>query len=594
MPAVRIAALVKQVPKFEAMSLGSDGRLQRGGIELELNPYCRRAVAQAVELAAAAGVGEVVVATMGPPQAEDCLREAVACGAHRGVLLSDAALAGADTLATAAALARLVGHLGTFDVVLVGKASVDSDTGQVGPELAQLLGWSFAGPVRTLDVDFEAATFEALCETEDGHRRIEGELPAVLSCAERLIGPAKAPPEDRALVEAALIEHVTAADLGEGPWGADASPTTVGVTRSLAVERDPTILAGDAEGQVNSALMIVEHLGGLDPWSVHDGFAPRWRDPDHVDVESGREVWVLVDPTRPRLAHELGQEAARLGRILGLPARMLTLGPGLEAVPAGIHGITVLDADPIAADEDYARELAVLVEQRKPWGLLAPSTSRGREIASRVAAAGGHGLTGDAVELDVGASGGLVAWKPAFGGSLVAAITSSSPVQMVTVRPGVLSGDGPASGTLPPVEIVPVPGEGRVRVVASEIEDDCEALTLAHTVVCVGVGVPPEEYGELDPLLRCLGAELAATRKVTDRGWLPHSRQVGITGIAVAPRLFVSIGASGKFNHTSGFRAAGVVLAVNTDADAPVFGYCDVGIVADWREAVPLLARALK
>lgn len=593
MTAVRIAALVKQVPRFEEMTLGPDGRVLRDGVELELNPFCRRAVAAAVGLAAAApGGGEVVVATMGPPAAEDCLREAIACGADRGVLLSDRAFAGSDTLATASALARLIRHLGTFDLVLVGRNSVDSDTGQVGPELAELLGWPFAGPARELDVDFGTATFAALCETDDGRRRVEGELPAVLSCAERLTNPAKAPPEDRAAVRADRITAVTAADLGTGPWGVDASPTVVGVTRTLAVEREPIVLEGDAGAQVATAIALLTARGAFEV-SGADGFAPRTADLAPVGGGGAGEVWALVDPSRPRLAHELGQESARLARALGRGARVVSLGPGLDAVPVGVGAVTVLDADPVAADEDYARALSQLVTEAGPWGLLAPSTARGREIASRVAAAGGHGLVGDAVELDVGSDGELVAWKPAFGGSLVAAITSTSPVQMATVRPGVLAADGPVAATLPPVQTVGVAGAGRVRVVAQDIEDDGEALTLAHAIVCVGVGVDPGDYGELDHLVKVLGAERGATRKVTDRGWMPRSRQIGITGIAVAPRLLVSIGASGKFNHASGFRAAGSVLAVNTDADAPVFGYCDVGIVADWHEVVPLLVRAL-
>jgi len=590
--AARIAALVKQVPRFEEMTLGPDGRVRRDGVELELNPYCRRAVAEAVELATDADA-EVVVVTMGPPSAEDCLREAIACGADRGVLLSDGVFAGSDTLATATALTRLLHQIGDLDLVLVGKNSVDSDTGQVGPELAELLGWPFAGPVRELDIDLMAATFAAVCETDDGHRRIEGELPAVLSCAERLTAPAKAFPDERAAVSADRIRTVTAADLGDGPWGAAASPTSVGATRSLAVERDPLVLTGDAASQVESAVGALARRGALDA-AVTDGFAPRTADVDHVDVGGGREVWALVDPARPRLAHELGQEAARLARVLGLGARVVSLGADLGAVPSGVGAVTVLDADPVASDEDYAAAISQLVADACPWGVIAPSTARGREIASRVAAAGGHGLTGDAVELDVGSDGRLVAWKPAFGGSLVAAITSSSSVQMATVRPGVLAADGPVAASFPAVQTVGVAGSGRVRVVAHTVEDDGEALTLAHVVVCVGVGVDPDEYGELDRLVKVLGAELGATRKVTDRGWLPRSRQIGITGIAVAPRLLVSIGASGKFNHSSGFRAAGSVLAINTDAAAPVFGYCDVGIVADWHDAVPLLARALE
>jgi electron transfer flavoprotein alpha subunit len=90
-----------------------------------------------------------------------------------------------------------------------------------------------------------------------------------------------------------------------------------------------------------------------------------------------------------------------------------------------------------------------------------------------------------------------------------------------------------------------------------------------------------------------LGAELGATRKVTDKGWLPRARQVGITGRSVAPRLYVSIGASGKFNHAIGVRAARTVLCVNSNPDALMFASADVGIVGDYREVVPLLVAEL-
>jgi electron transfer flavoprotein alpha subunit len=113
-------------------------------------------------------------------------------------------------------------------------------------------------------------------------------------------------------------------------------------------------------------------------------------------------------------------------------------------------------------------------------------------------------------------------------------------------------------------------------------------------VIGVGMGVPPDEYPELETLRKLLGAELAATRKVTDNGWLPRARQVGITGRAIAPRLFVSIGASGKFNHVIGVRAAGTVLAINPDPDALIFDTADIGIVGDWREVLPLLVDALR
>ena len=132
------------------------------------------------------------------------------------------------------------------------------------------------------------------------------------------------------------------------------------------------------------------------------------------------------------------------------------------------------------------------------------------------------------------------------------------------------------------------------RVLGERRNDDVETLARAEVVIGVGTGVDPEEYGQLSPLAALLGAELAATRKVTDRGWAPRARQVGLTGRSIAPRLYVGLGLSGKFNHTVGVRAAGTILAVNTDPGAPVFAHCDVGIVGDWHEVVPLLHEALR
>ena len=184
--------------------------------------HCRRANAKAVELAG--DDGEVVVFTMGPPSAEDALREMLACGATRGVHLCDPAFAGADTLATARALAAAIRAEGPFDLILVGVNSLDADTGQVGPELAELLDLPFAAAVRELEV--ADGSFRARLELDDGYAEVEGPLPAVLSTAERLCDPSKAKPEQRVVVDAGLIRCV-APDLGLGPddVGEAGSPT---------------------------------------------------------------------------------------------------------------------------------------------------------------------------------------------------------------------------------------------------------------------------------------------------------------------------------------------------------------------------------
>ena len=163
---------------------------------------------------------------------------------------------------------------------------------------------------------------------------------------------------------------------------------------------------------------------------------------------------------------------------------------------------------------------------------------------------------------------------------------------MATVRPGVLSRLTPRQRRRPHVETVNVTSHSRLRVLSRTRNDQLDRLALASRVVGIGQGIPPERYGDLNPLLRILGAELAATRKVTDKGWMPHARQVGITGRSIAPNLYIALAVGGKFNHSCGIQSSGTVLAINADREAPIFGFADVGIVADWADSVPLLVEA--
>ena len=218
---LRIAALVKQVPVAESLELGPDGRLRREGADLEMNAYCRRAVSKGAELAGRSG-GSCTVLTLGPETAEDVLREAVAWGADDGVHLCDRAFAGSDTLATARALAAALVREGPFDLVLVGRNSLDGDTGQVGPEVAELLGLPFASGVRRLAVAGERLRLGL--EDDDGWREVGVDLPAVLSVAERLCDPCKVDPAGRRAVRPERLRRLTAADLGPGPWGTRVAP----------------------------------------------------------------------------------------------------------------------------------------------------------------------------------------------------------------------------------------------------------------------------------------------------------------------------------------------------------------------------------
>ena len=604
---MRIAVLVKQVPAIGEMALGSDGRLIRSGTELEMSAYCRRAVSKAVELASQRSDCSVTVLTLGPPSAEDVLREAVAWGLDRdveidAVLITDPAFAGSDTLATAQAVAAALNNDGPFDLVMCGKNSVDADTGQVPPQIAELLDLPFATAVKALSLNDDRLILG--CELDDQWVDCEITLPAVLSCAERLCEPSKVPPPSRALVPAERIRFVDAETLGSGPWGQAGSPTWVGKTRMLAVDRKRYVEGGLALAeQVRRAVRIIAQKGGFD--TSKKPTEPRLvRSPGGP----GGVVAVLAEPGRPKLMRELlGAAGLLAGEINGSTAVVLPdsmgssstgpTGPVIDAEFLATYGADhIVRLAGAAIEEDIAAAVATWAGDRLPWAILAPGTSAGREIASRVAADLHAGLVGDAVAFDVD-NGRLVAWKSAFGGQLIVAVHTRTMVQLVTVRAGVLpapEGLDPGELRVPSEEHIEVIPKGRVQVTDRRRDDDIDILADAASVIAVGQGVDPADYPKLDPLARLLNAELGCTRKVTDNGWMPHARQIGITGRSIAPRLFVMIGASGKFNHTVGVRGASSVLAITNDPAAPAWEHADAGIVGDWQEVLPLLVAEIE
>lgn len=590
-PALRIAVLVKQIPLVEEMRLGDDGRIVRGGAALELSAFCRRAVSKAVELAASRPGSSVVVFTLGPPAADDALREAVAWGVERGVdmrgvLVTDPAFAGSDTIATARALAAALRHEGSFDLVLTGRNSLDADTGQVPPQLAELLDLPFAAGAKELLLSGDVLSLG--CEHDDSWLELEVRLPAVVSCAERLCDPAKVPPERRAGVPGQLLTRLSADDLGPGPWGASGSLTTVGACREMAVgrlrRRSPEAPLATQVKEAVRFLLDREALG-------EETAAPR---PAPVPLTGGPGpvVAVIAEPGDDTLVRELCGLAARLAAAAG-GSTVLLAPDDIPAEQAGAWGADlIVRVSGWSAEEDIARAVAAWAGTARPWGILAGSTAYGREIASRVAVALGAGLTGDAIDIEVG-GGKFVAWKPAFGGQLVAAITATTPVQMATIRPGVIPLAAPRAHTAE-VARVSVEPRRRVLVRTRRREDALEGLGGAEVVIGVGTGVSHEEIGQLEELRELLGAELGCTRKLTDAGRMPHARQIGITGRSIAPRLYIAIGMSGKFNHMAGVRAAGTVVAINPDPDAPVWQFSDLGVVGRWQECVPLLTAALR
>ena len=493
---LRIAVLIKQIPAIAEMRLGDDGRLVRDGMDLAMSAFCRRAVSKAVDLASSVPGSSVTVLTLGPPAAEDALREAIAWGCDRavdirGVLLSDRAFAGSDTIATARALAAVLRREGPFDLILTGKNSLDADTGQVPPQLAEVLDLPFAAGVKRLDL--HEGLLRVGCEHDDSWVELKIRLPAVLSCAERLCEPSKVPPDRRAQVPAQLIGMLRAADIEPGAWGAAGSLTTVGACRTIRIQRCQRVLP-DAPVviQVREAVRELANRGALTGTRSRPAAPlPATGGPDGV-------VAVIADPRHDALTRDLCGLAARVAS--QVRGSTLLLAPhAFSAAEAGSWGtdhlVRIVGGE---AEEDIAMAIVSTLWEMpaRPWAIFASSTTYGREVASRVAAAIGAGLTGDATDVEV-VDGRLVAWKPAFGGQLVAAVTATSPIQMVTMRSGVVPPSIPRR-QVARQSIVKAPPRGRVWIEARQQEDSLESLDEADVVIGVGHGVAAEELHELD------------------------------------------------------------------------------------------------
>ncbi len=602
---LKIAVCIKQIPLIEEANFDPETRTIRRDGPNVISAFDLRALSLAAELKARFGA-ETTVLTMGPPQAEQALRDALAMGMERAVHLTDRAFAGSDTLATARALARWLKG-GAFDLILLGKYSLDAETGQVGPEIAELLGVAQITGVRKLEID--GRTLRAERESDEGYEEIEAAMPAVLTCAERVAQPIKVKAEALEQAKSKPLETVSAAQLGLAPseLGFAGSPTWVAEIR--VVETPKTRCRQiDASEPERAASELIEHLdrvGALRPRArARRTISSAIRKPAR-----GRDVWVAVetglDGSVTRATLELlsrGDElATRTGGALVAIVFPASLARHTELLSSyGADRVIALESPELQsyAPEAAAEAAAAIVKEREPWAILLPASERGRDWGPRLAARLSLGLTGDAIGLEIDAENRMVALKPAFGGNIVAPILSKTYPQMATVRAGMLELAEPNRSRVAEVErVTPVVKKPLSRLVAEYplLDTSVARLEGAEVVIGVGTGVGgPEGVDAVKELARVLGAGLCATRRVTDAGWLPRQHQVGLTGKAIDARLYIAVGVRGAPNHTVGLKRAETVVAINNDPEALIFERADLGLVSDWADIVPALRDAFR
>lgn len=248
----------------------------------------------------------------------------------------------------------------------------------------------------------------------------------------------------------------------------------------------------------------------------------------------------------------------------------------------------------------YTDVLTRLIRSEQPDIVLFGGTDEGRELAPRTAARLGTGLTVDCTELTIDKENGqLRQIRPAFGSRLMAEIrTRGNGPQMCTVRPGMFEKaeqDDDKKGLIREVSVSLKSGQIRTKVLETRREETCVGLEAAKVVVAGGMGIGGAEgFDLLSELAEALGGAVGGTRAALNEGWISHDRMIGQTGTVVAPDLYIACGISGAVQHMLGVSGAKCIVAVNTSPDAPIFETADYGIVADYREFIPVLLKELK
>jgi electron transfer flavoprotein alpha subunit len=327
-------------------------------------------------------------------------------------------------------------------------------------------------------------------------------------------------------------------------------------------------------------------------------------------ADAARGVWVWVEQSQGS-AHSISWEmigqGRRLALTLGVPLTACVLGScvsrlAAEAIAYGADRVLLVDHFELSAfrTEAYAQALRQLLEHEHPEILLLGASSRGRDLAGSVATTLHTGLTADCTGLEIDpVTRLLLQTRPAYGGNIMATITTPAHrPQMATVRHRVFEvppADWTRHGETIPVK-VSLPAESLALTVLSFVRAGEQVnLADARIIVSGGAGVGgPDGFAPLRELAEVLGGAVGASRAAVDAGWIPYAHQVGQTGRTVRPELYIACGISGAIQHRAGMSTSQVVVAINSDPHAPIFGIATYGIVGDCLRVVPALTAALR
>ncbi|NAZ27783.1 MAG: electron transfer flavoprotein subunit alpha [Caldivirga sp.] len=336
---------------------------------------------------------------------------------------------------------------------------------------------------------------------------------------------------------------------------------------------------------------------------------PEW---PQVNKNEYKGIWVYVEHQNGVIKDgslQLIGKARELASKVNVGVTAVMVGHKLgdlvkEPIYYGADRVVYVDDEALAVymPHVYASVIVNLVNKYKPEVVLFAATKRGRELAPYVANTLRTGITADCTDLDIDVkTRDLDQVRPTYGGNILAHIrTPTRRPQLASVRPNVFP--TPPRDTSRKGEVIrevinnlPKPNGSLISIKpVTKGDSDLPPVEKADIVVAAGRGVGgPEGVKLLVELAKAIGGTVGGTKKVTDAGWLPVDRQIGQTGKTVRPTLYIGVGVSGAIQHIFGMKESKIIVAINSDPNAPIFEYADYGIVGDYRQVIQALLELL-
>ncbi len=317
-------------------------------------------------------------------------------------------------------------------------------------------------------------------------------------------------------------------------------------------------------------------------------------------------VLVFAESSGPhfrKAAFEAVTEGRRLADLLNTEEYALAVGNGLndKAAELGRYGadkILVADDPSLGLfHPEYYRQIALdAAEKTSASIILLPATSTGKDLAPRLAIHLNTIVASECIQLDL-ENGELVATRPVYAGKVLVRVKAKTSPKIATLRPNAFTAKEVSPTKNPVVEQVSFNKPNSSMLVKEFVSRGAKTmdLTEANVIVSGGRGMGgPENYKILEELAQVMGGVVGASRASVDAGWRPHSDQVGQTGRTVSPTLYIACGISGAIQHRVGMVNSKVIVAINKDPEAPIFGFADYGIVGDVFEVVPALTQEMR